>query len=502
MENSPLKELMIDSEEISLPDKAYKNQTLPNAIRKKRQPCKGDPKDVDAEESAEKDLPISAELDRWIRQRGRDLRLRLADRQHAVKLVNDLKKDLLKFLKENEEQPFFRDVSVLNSGSYYELVKINKANEFDIMLKLNTPRIQYGELMKYDGLFYTISLCRPPRGEIRAFLLEDGLTISASKIIKEMHCLVRKFISKHQVYAGKGHWVVCRKRVNSPAVTLAFLEDGDKENELLSVDIVPALEVPQGWPKAARAGPVVDNWLGKNARRKIVAKPVYFVPKRPRQRNLCDTEKESWRISFSHIEKEMIRFHGNKKTCCEGKPNECCRKLCLRLLKCLLEGLKHKYPKELDPLCSYHGKTAFFHHLSARFEDSLWTPGQLSTCFMKLLVDFHHAVQVGSLPHFFVPDHNLFSRSSFPKHSLQVLSDALREQIDSGLPLLQVPKPAPAICYATAAQLQPQQTFLKPDTLTPETCDMSCKTQSFFHMSIICVSCVIFLVVGALYAKM
>lgn len=32
----------------------------------------------------------------------------------------------MKFLKENDEQPFFRDISVLNSGSYYELVKVNK----------------------------------------------------------------------------------------------------------------------------------------------------------------------------------------------------------------------------------------------------------------------------------------------------------------------------------------------------------------------------------------
>lgn len=95
------------------------------------------------------------------------------------------------------------------------------------------------------------------------------------------------------VYAlvpGEGHWVVCRKKVNSPAVTLAFLEE-NKGEEILSVDIVPALEVPQGWPKAARAGPDVDNWLGKNGRRKILGQPVYFVPKRPKARNLTPAEK-------------------------------------------------------------------------------------------------------------------------------------------------------------------------------------------------------------------
>lgn len=72
------------------------------------------------------DLSIPNELDRWIRQRGRDLRLRQADRQPAVKLVNHLRDDLVTFLKENDEQPFFRDITVLNSGSYYEYVKVNK----------------------------------------------------------------------------------------------------------------------------------------------------------------------------------------------------------------------------------------------------------------------------------------------------------------------------------------------------------------------------------------
>lgn len=42
-----------------------------------------------------------------------------------MKLVNNLIKDLVKFLKENDEQPFFKHVSVLNSGSYYEFVKVN-----------------------------------------------------------------------------------------------------------------------------------------------------------------------------------------------------------------------------------------------------------------------------------------------------------------------------------------------------------------------------------------
>lgn len=71
---------------------------------------------------------ISPELDRLIRQRGRDLRLRKVDQQNAVKIVNHLIESLLEFLKNNEDQPFFRGVSVLTSGSYYEMVKVRNMN--------------------------------------------------------------------------------------------------------------------------------------------------------------------------------------------------------------------------------------------------------------------------------------------------------------------------------------------------------------------------------------
>lgn len=84
--------------------------------------------------------------------------------------------------------------------------------------------------------------------------------------------------------------MINRKLVNSPAVTLEY-NNKEKEDDVMSVDIVPTLEVPQGWPQAARAGPNIDNWLGKKCRRQFVSKAVYFVPKRPKGRNLKDDAK-------------------------------------------------------------------------------------------------------------------------------------------------------------------------------------------------------------------
>lgn len=67
---------------------------------------------------------VSPILDRWIRQRARDLTLRKVDTQRASKVVNNFRDQLLDFLKNNQEKPYFRQAKVLNSGSYFELVKV------------------------------------------------------------------------------------------------------------------------------------------------------------------------------------------------------------------------------------------------------------------------------------------------------------------------------------------------------------------------------------------
>ncbi|XP_067112618.1 cyclic GMP-AMP synthase [Osmerus mordax] len=395
----------------------------------------------------QKDTPTSQELLHRIKLRVRDLVIPQSNRKWAVELVNDLRDNLLDFLKNNDEQPFFQSADWLTSGSYYETVKIDNPNEFDMMVKLQSPsRLNWTELDQYQGLFYEVALSRPTRSNIRPFLLEnspDGLTISSSKILSEMHRLVRKFICTYKVPGGNFRWVVNKKKVYCPAVTLSLSATHDEE-ELLSVDVVPALEAhpSQKWPQPARNGLNVDNWLGKKTRQTLTSKTFYFVPKRPKGRNLSPAAKESWRISFSHIEKEIIKLHGNKKTCCETTATKCCRKTSFRLLKCLIEALKRRFPQELDSLCSYHGKTAFFHILSLRGQDTQWLPQQLPSCFMHLFGAFEDHARSGILPHFFIPACNLFSPPAFPRKALSFLTSALEEQKRLNLPLFMPQAPS------------------------------------------------------------
>ncbi|XP_058474461.1 cyclic GMP-AMP synthase-like [Solea solea] len=396
-------------------------------------------------------VPISPELANWIKLNSKGLKIRKKDRQWASEVVNDFRENLLKFLRSCTKEPFFQSAEFLNTGSYFEKVKIHSPDEFDMMLKLQSPaRLDMKELD--GGLFYQLDLNHQSRGPIQAFLLDNERTLSSSKILKTMYRLVRQFLKTYKVPDELCHWEVNRKRPTSPAVTLSLYKSEDVDEELMSLDLVPALEIhpSQGWPAVVRSGPDVKNWLGKKVRLEIKSLPCYFVPKRMKGRNISDEAKESWRISFSHIEKKMMTYHGNTKTCCESNATKCCRKSCLMLLKSLIEGLKQRFPKELDDLCSYHGKTAFLHTLSVRFDDSMWACEKLPGCFLYLLGDLEDHARRGSLPHFFVPDCNLFSPLVFPRRTLAFLVNALVEQKREGLPLLKPPAPVSPLKLRTS----------------------------------------------------
>lgn len=162
-------------------------------------------------------------------------------------------------------------------------------------------------------------------------------------------------------------------------------------------------------------------------------------------------------------------------------------KQCFKLLKCLIEGLKQRYPQELDALCSYHGKTAFLHTLSIRAQDSLWTPRQLPACFMYLLRALEGHASSGLLPHFFVPTSNLFAPPTFPRKALVFLIEALEEQRRQGLPLLMPPAPAPPLAVHSHSDSQPQLSPVVQQTpviqypviLPPQVVDMKSFAQIF-----------------------
>ncbi|XP_071597654.1 cyclic GMP-AMP synthase [Heliangelus exortis] len=318
----------------------------------------------------------------------------------------------------------FSSIDRLGAGSYYERVKISEPDEFDIMLVMPVSRLQL-EACDDTGAYYYVSFKRNPKEKyLLKFLDEDG-KLSAFKNIQALRDIIKREVKNIKDVEV----TVKRKKAGSPAITL-LIKNPPAE---ISVDIILALKVQQSWPPSTEDGLKIEQWLGRKVRREFRSEPLYLVAKQNKKEKVL--RGNTWRLSFSHTEKAMMNNHGSSKTCCESDGPKCCRKGCLKLLKYLLEQLKMKYPKELEKICSYHVKTAFFHSCVMWPNDTDWCMGDLDNCFQKYLGYFLDCLQKAHLPHFFIPQYNLLSVED--KASSDFLSRQINFQLNNGFPIFQ-----------------------------------------------------------------
>ncbi|XP_059886341.1 cyclic GMP-AMP synthase [Delphinus delphis] len=350
------------------------------------------------------------------------LRLSRQEISEAAEVVNRLTDHLLRRLQSCESE--FKGVALLHTGSYYERVKISAPNEFDVMFKLEVPRIQLEEYYN-SGAHYFVKFKRNPKGNPLGQFLE-GEILSASKMLSKF----RKIIKEEIKNIEDTDVMVERKRRGSPAVTLLV-----RKPKEISVDIILALESKSSWPASTMEGLPINNWLGAKVRNSLRRQPFYLVPKHAKEGS--GFQEETWRLSFSHIEKEILKNHGQSKTCCEIDGVKCCRKECLKLMKYLLEQLKKKFGnrKELDKFCSYHVKTAFFHVCTQDPDDSQWHSKDLELCFDNCVTYFLQCLKTEQLEHYFIPEVNLFSRDHIDKLSKEFLSKQIEYERNNGFPV-------------------------------------------------------------------
>ncbi|XP_075058729.1 cyclic GMP-AMP synthase-like isoform X2 [Mixophyes fleayi] len=348
------------------------------------------------------------------------LKMKMKDISNAAEKINNIVKIIIQ--KVSEKDPLFQDMERMSTGSYYEGVKISKPNEFDIMLRIpitDHQRIGLTEFGK-TGAFYTLTCKRKPEDFMERYIGDKG-NISSQKIISKFRKLVKKAILGMAVS-------VMRKKPSSPAVTLTV---ANKPTDIL-VDLVLALEIRQRWPDKARGGMNIDDWLGTKVKRNFTFQSFYMVPK---QADKEQRAKDTWRISFSHIEKEILINHGRSKTCCESGGEKCCRKQCLKLLKYLLELLGNKgMQRKMNNFCSYHAKTALLLHCTQYPKDEDWKLEDLDTCFNRYIQFFQKCLKNADLPNFFIPSLNLFSLINA---DCSWLCRELEEQITENYPLFQ-----------------------------------------------------------------
>ncbi|XP_025863153.1 cyclic GMP-AMP synthase isoform X1 [Vulpes vulpes] len=351
------------------------------------------------------------------------LRLRRQEISEAAEVVNRVVDYLSRRLQSYESE--FRGVSLLRTGSYYEHVKISAPNEFDIMFKLEVPRIQLEEYCK-TGAYYFVKFKRNPKGNPLSQFLEDE-KLSASKMLSKFRKIIKEEIKNIQAAIDI---IMEKKKRGSPAITLLI-----RKPKEISVDIILALESKSSWPASTQEGLPISHWLGTKVKTNLRRQPFYLVPKHAKEGNYF--QEETWRLSFSHIEKDLLKSHGQSKTCCESDGVKCCRKDCLKLMKYLLEQLKTKFGnrKELDKFCSYHVKTAFFHVCTQDPQDSQWQAKDLELCFDNCVTYFLHCLKKEQLKHYFIPEFNLFSRDQIDKISKEFLLQQIEYERNNGFPV-------------------------------------------------------------------
>ncbi|KAK2824553.1 hypothetical protein Q5P01_021728 [Channa striata] len=348
------------------------------------------------------------------------LKIKRNDRANAAELVNEIKKHIIKHLKQNSL--CFKEVEEpLCTGSYYENVKISNPDEFDVMFPIPVERVKI-EGFGDDGAFYRVGLQRD-RSPLQRF--QERETLSASKMLDHFREEVKECVK------ALPEWEVTRKKKGCPAVTLTTR----RQSVTISLDIVLCLVVKSSWPAFTQEGLKIDAWLGTKVKRDFKWKPFYLVPKyegRGTVENAGVLARDVWRISFSHIEKEILKNHGSEKTCCEKDGERCCRKDCLKLLKHLLSLLKEKDPS-FDKFCSYHAKTTLLHVCCSRTKDSDWRASNLSQCFQLLLEDFICHLEKGVIHNFFIPSQNLLS--GVDQRRCNSLARRIREEHDNCFPV-------------------------------------------------------------------
>uniref|UniRef100_A0A8C6UJ59 Cyclic GMP-AMP synthase n=1 Tax=Neogobius melanostomus TaxID=47308 RepID=A0A8C6UJ59_9GOBI len=378
-------------------------------------------KQLSLEEDKKADSAKKKETSKTLNATLHTLKIRMSEKSKASEVINRIEEVILEHLKGNTlcfklvEKP-------IHTGSYYENLKISNPDEFDIMFPIPVPRVHI-EQFSDDGAFYIASLKRgySPLKQFQS----DSKPLPASEILQEFR---KEVIKSIRTFPGVD---IDKKKKGCPAVTLTVEVDSSR----ISLDIVLCLVVQSSWPDFTKDGLKIEGWLGRKAKLKYKYVPYYLVPKyegKGTEENNGVFAKDAWRVSFSHVEKDILKNHGSEKTCCEKDGARCCRKDCLKLLKHLLSLLKEQ-DKSFDKFCSYHAKTTLLHACCSRNKDSQWAAADLSQCFDQLLKDFEDHLERHELNNFFIPAQNLLARCS--KKNCKSLALLIKEQREGGFPI-------------------------------------------------------------------
>ena len=279
------------------------------------------------------------------------------------------------------------------TGSFYEGLKTEAADEADIMVILKTPGTGIEVIQsKFPGY---VRLRARNAQMFEKYLSTEGY-INAKKLRNSwFHSLVHQ--AKNKV-KPKSPYSEVRLDVRShgPAVQVDIFRKGISDEKLLSVDLVPSFEVEGSW----------------------------YVPKPFKGKRYASNDEFLWRKTFSPKEKQLLASM--------DKEDQGCRHEFLRIVKTVV-----KRPVTSLPLDSYHLKTAFMHFIERGDLD--WEKGDaLGENFFEFLKELQTHMVSRNLPHCWLRNVNVLD--DFKEEVVQQMANRLRRILHSEVRLNKILK--------------------------------------------------------------
>ncbi|XP_062530817.1 ADP-ribosylation factor-like protein isoform X1 [Bombyx mori] len=336
----------------------------------------------------------------------RYIQLKESDFELHYKVLDTIFQNLHKKMKEID--PYYNRYSstVHHAGSHYDNVRINKPDEFDMVIEIGVPLCfhektnnrnesdikfeprhagyvqlkmgpQFQNLPMRDGVDWQINKT--------AYLWKDESNfLLSTKFLDWFKSVVKRALNKfdtengQSVYNVRGVKYVIAHSQSGPAETLIITNKS--KGFSLSVDLVPALKFPENrWPITKQYRQIPPNC--RKGTWQLVGKP------NKEAANKTD-EVRSWRISMQNQERLLMHKTNNLRPA-------------LRLMKKLRDA------QGMNAIASYFIKTLFLFEIVKVDDITFWSKNSPSKLFKLMVSRLHEVLVSGKLPYFWNREHNL-----------------------------------------------------------------------------------------------
>ena len=295
----------------------------------------------------------------------KNVKITEADMARTKKLIKDcIEGEVMKYCRQNSPLPILR---LEYTGSVYEGLKTEAADEADIMVVLKTARQEVApENTEIPGY---VRLKARDNSKLRHHASSTGYIFPERLRNGWFNGLVARAVNNfNNILISDVHLGM---RCQGPATQIDIREK--KTNEiLLSTDLVPCFQT----------GP--DD---------------YFVPKSYTFKGFSQPEL-LWRQSFSLKEKAILQHMDT---------DQGCRHELLRVVKTIVNKEERS---SLRPLRSYHLKTAFMHYIKENPVN--WDNNSLGRHFHGFLQRLQTSLAEKNLPHYWLRGVNLLEEDFSP----------------------------------------------------------------------------------------